>query len=167
MKRSILVLALTLGSLSLALPDTYKGGGSKADVQNNQNSSRQAESSTQGQEEEAPVFDMNGKRMRVGETYIAQRTLQDGRVIAYRKNKREIAALVKALKEDGFTDKELLDQKKWMATICHLSKPKACVGGCSITQSCRYSPVENSSERRSQRVKSNLTYIVGRCVCSP
>ena len=59
------------------------------------------------------VFDIDGKRFRADEPYLAERTLQNGRTIGYRKNKREIEALVKALKSDGVTDEKLLDPTTW------------------------------------------------------
>lgn len=113
---------------------------------------------------------MNGKRLRAGETYVAQRTLANGRIIAYRKNKREIAALVKALKADGITDKELLDPKAWLATLCYLTKPKGCGSGtgCVTNYSCKYSPVDDSTKRQAgANALSNQVSIIGRCVCSP
>src|SRR6478672_199525 len=51
------------------------------------------------------LVDIDGKRLREGEEYLADRTLSNGQTIAYRKNKREVEALVKALEEDGITDR--------------------------------------------------------------
>ena len=80
----------------------------------------------------APV-DINGKAIAEGEKYVAQRVTKDGKVIAYRQNQREIEALVKGLKEDGVTDKKLLDTKYWLVAGCQLSGPKKCGGLCGGT----------------------------------
>lgn len=74
--------------------------------------------------------DINGKAIAEGEKYVAQRATKDGKVIAYRQNQREVEALVKGLKEDGVTDKKLLDTKYWLAAVCKFIGPKKCEGHC-------------------------------------
>jgi hypothetical protein len=85
--------------------------------------------------------DINGKIIPAGEKYVAQRVTKDGKVIAYRQNQREIEALVKGLKEDGVTDKKLLDTKYWLAAACQLSGPKKCYGVCPaspLSLTCKF-----------------------------
>jgi hypothetical protein len=86
------------------------------------------------------VYDIAGKRLNADEKYIAERTLKGGHIIAYRKNKEEIAALVKALKEDGVTDKKLLDPQAWNMIIGYQSSSSGCNGGCGFAHSCKTSP---------------------------
>lgn len=95
------MLASLLGGLS----------GGKTYGQNNQNDTGQTKTPKH-------VYDINGKRLRAHEKYIAERTLEDGRILGYRQNKREITALVKALKEDGVTDERILNPKFWMTLKC-------------------------------------------------
>lgn len=84
--------------------------------------------------------DIDGKRIKQDETFVAQRTLSDGRTILYRKNKREIQALVKALKEDGVTDERLLDSQTWGGITCALSPGEKCKNNCGIYR-CTLFPV--------------------------
>ncbi len=120
MKKTILILSLTLASLLLALSGIGK-----------------TESSKQVDGRRQPVYDIDGKRLRADEKYLAGITLESGRVIAYRKNRREIAALVKALKEDGVTDKKLLDPRAWMMNTCEQTAVSECNGGCGIAHHCK------------------------------
>lgn len=163
MKRSILVLVLTLGLLSLALLDTSGGGYIKADSQNNQSDKSKAESSRQ--EAEKPIFDIDGKRFRADEQFVAQRKLRNGSVIAYRKNRREVAALVKALKEDGVTDKELLNPNTWLMVLCHQIPDGKCInGGCGTGKYCRAYSWDIPSPDRSV---STLADAAAYCRCAP
>ncbi|HMV82825.1 MAG TPA: hypothetical protein PKC13_27495 [Blastocatellia bacterium] len=73
-----------------------------------------------------PVLDLTGKELRRGEHYLAELTDKDGKIIAYRKNQREVAALVKTLKEGGVSDQRLLTPQTWLATSCDLTGPKTC-----------------------------------------
>ncbi|HEX8709442.1 MAG TPA: hypothetical protein VF723_14450 [Pyrinomonadaceae bacterium] len=164
MKRGILFSALTFGALLLALPD-ISGGRPNVNGQSTQSIPLQAESSRQLKEEEKPVFDIKGKRIRADERHIAQRTLQNGRIIAYRKNKREIAALVKALREDGVTDKELLDPNTWMMIICDRSISSGCQGGCSPTQVCAHTTIQMSDKRTTQGKGNYTAVLFGYCRC--
>jgi hypothetical protein len=104
---------------------------SRAGSRSNQNDAKKAEPSKR-------VYDMYGKRLRADERYIAERTLKNGRIIAYRKNKREIASLVKALKEDGFTDEKLLDPQTWLMNMCEktANDHPPCQGGCGWAHTC-------------------------------
>ena len=81
--------------------------------------------------------DINGKIIPAGEKYIAERTLKDGKVIGYRQNQREVEALVKGLKEDGVTDKKLLDPQHWLATGCIIIGLRKCEGKCG-GNSCKF-----------------------------
>jgi hypothetical protein len=162
MKRSMLVVVLTLGSLLTTPPGFNSGGGIRADSQSNQNNRQEAESSRQVKEEQKPVFDMNGKRLRADERYVAERTLRNGRIIAYRRNEREIAALVKALKKDGVTDKELLNPKTWMMIICDKSSSSGCQGGCTPTRSCQLG-IYHTERTTKGRLPQAVSY--GSCSC--
>lgn len=124
MKTKMFVLGLMLALSLVGLSGLRTYG------QSNQNDTKQTKTSKR-------VYDIDGKRLRPDEKYIAERTLKDGRIIAYRKNKREIAALVKALKEEGFTDKKLLDPQTWLGIICWQSVSSGCQGGCDIGFTCK------------------------------
>lgn len=119
MKRNLFLLGLTLLLVGLS--------GIAARGQSNQNDAEQNKTSKS-------VYDIYGKRLRVTEKRIAERTLKNGRIIAYRQNRREIAALVKALKEDGMTEGEpVLSPKFWMMIKCLKVNNSCLTGGCSQT----------------------------------
>lgn len=122
--------------------------------QSNQNDTGQTKTSKH-------VYDIDGKRLRLDEKYIAERTLKDGRIMAYRKNKREIAALVKALKEDGVTDEKLLDPKNWMKSICWQSASLGCRGGCRKPYTCR--PLSGSPDKTANPELQTSTLNYCRC----
>ena len=130
MKHFILVLGLTLASLLVALSSISSDGRIRVNNNGNQNDDRKTEPPKR-------VYDIYGKRIRPNEKYIAELTLKNGRIIAYRRNKREIAALVKALKADGVTDEKLLDPQAWLMIICWKSVSSNCQGGCSLGTTCR------------------------------
>lgn len=133
MKQTPLTLCLMLTLLVVVI-----GTSGNVRITNNQNNTKPAESSRQENKEKEIAYDIYDKQLRDDEKYIASRTLPNGRVIAYRKNKREIAALVKALKEDGVTDEKLLDPKSWMMIVCWKSTGLGrCSGGCSLLQHCK------------------------------
>ncbi len=105
MKRSIFALGLVLALSLIGLFSI------RTHSQSNQNNVKKTEPSKR-------VYDIYGKRVRANEKYVADRTLKNGRIVAYRQNKREIAALVKALKEDGMTDEQVLNPKFWTTLKC-------------------------------------------------
>ena len=131
MKRNIVVLGLTLTSLLIVLSGISSDGRIKTGDKSNQNNAKQTETSTQGDEEKMPLYDIYGKRLRANEKYVAALALPNGRTIAYRKNNREIAALVKALKGDGVTDEKLLDPKSWSTGYCWKVNGSCLTGGCT------------------------------------
>lgn len=160
MKRSLLALALALGSLLLT-PPALDAGRTRADGQGRQGEARQAESTGQARQAQKPVYDINGKRLRAGEQYVAQRTLPSGRVIAYRKNKREVAALVKALKADGVTDEKLLNPDTWLMTLCSQVPDGQCInGGCDNSYCAR-----TRADQSTQKVKSTQISFLYYCAC--
>lgn len=157
MKRTLLSLTLTLGALLLALSVINSSGSTRANIQSNQNDNQQAK------QEEKAAFDLDGKRLRADEKYVAERELANGRIIAYRKNRREVAALVKALKEDGVTDAKLLDPKSWMMNLCQKTLATGCIGGCDQFRPCLYSPIKYTSTEK--HPKDNTVVLMGSCVC--
>lgn len=156
MKHFILVLGLTLASLLVALSSISSDGRIRVNNNGNQNDDRKTEPPKR-------VYDIYGKRIRPNEKYIAELTLKNGRIIAYRRNKREIAALVKALKADGVTDEKLLDPQAWLMIICWKSVSSNCQGGCSLGTTCRGS--ESAIDRISgaAQLHSRINY----CYCVP
>lgn len=163
MKRTILSLTLMLGCLLLALSVINSSGGIRANTQSDQNDNRKAEPSEQAKREEKTAFDIDGKRLRADEKYVAERELANGRIIAYRKNRREVAALVKALKEDGVTDEKLLDPKTWMMNRCDRTLATGCIGGCGQFRPCIYSPIKYTDTQR--HPSDNSAILMGSCVC--
>ena len=151
MKQNTFVSGLVLASLLIAL-----SGISRTNADNNQNDAKKSEPAKR-------VYDIYGKRLKTDDKYIAERTLANGRTIAYRKNKREVAALVKALKEDGVTDEKLLDANAWMTIICWRSALSGCMGGCGIAHICKPTPghIERTTADRLQPA------ILRYCVCVP
>ena len=105
------------------------------------------ERQSQAEPNPSASVDIDGKPIGARETVVARRTMSDGSVIAYRKNKREVMALVKALKEDGQTnktlldgqtDKKLLDPQTWLNNTCSLPfSGNHCSGHCGAKQ-CTY-----------------------------
>ena len=130
-------MGLTLASLILALSGISSDGRIATEKKSDQNNASKTESSKQVDGKEHPVYDIDGKRLRADEEYLAAITLDSGRIVAYRKNKREIAALVKALKESGVTDKKRLDPNAWMMNICGATVVSGCNGGCGIAHHCK------------------------------
>lgn len=104
--------------------------------------------------------DIDGKRISDGEKYVAQRTLKNGKVIAYRQNKREAGALVKALKEDGVTDKKLLDTNYWLQLSCSFIAFKQCSGKCP---GCKY--FEPDLRGTDQTTRKLAPTALGICIC--
>lgn len=121
MKQNMLVFGLTLASLFLV----SSNGLISADSKSSQGAAKQAAPSN-------VTYDIDGKRLRANEKHVAERTLQNGRIIAYRNNKREIAALIKALKQDGITDEKVLNPKSWAGNKCLISN-NACLTAANCT----------------------------------
>jgi hypothetical protein len=149
MKQKILVASFTLATLLVALSGIGGDGLTRGNNKSNQDDAKKTELPK-------VVYDIAGKRLRADEKYIAERTITDGRIIAYRKNKREIAALVKALKEDGVTDRTLLDPQAWNMIICYQSSESGCAGGCGFYHSCQN--IHGHSERPNAGGMSMLRY---------
>jgi len=128
MKRVLMISALALSLVSIGF---LQGVLAKA----HESKERQVQSSTtlQAQNKPKSPVDIDGKPIGDAEAYAARRTMSDGRVIAYRKNKREIKALVNALKEDGKTDQKLLADRKLLDPQTWLQGP---CSGSGINISC-------------------------------
>ena len=152
MKQITLVLGLTLVLLLLGLSGI--SGATGDDRQSNQNDARTAKRS-------AVAYDIYGKRLRRGEEYIASRKLNNGRIIAYRKNKREVAALVRLLKEAGITDKKLLDPQTWLMSNClkFWGNPM-CYNNCGLGNPCI--PTSTPADK----IKPTLSHPLDFCGCS-
>ena len=152
MKQMIAVLGLTMASLLGGLSGISNV--SRVDSKSNQNDAKIAEPPKR-------VYDIYGKRLRADEEYIAERTLKNGRIIAYRKDKREIASLIKTLKEDGFTDERLLDPQTWLMNMCEktANDHPPCQGGCGIGHTCRGTIA--AVDRRSTQAHFEIRY----CYC--
>jgi len=135
MKRNTFVLGLMLASLLTGL-SSHKTYG-----QSNQNDTGQTKTSKR-------VYDIDGKRIRADEKYVAERMLKNGRIIGYRQNKREVTVLVKALKEDGITDERLLDPKFWMMLQC-IKYDYSCytLSNCNGTCKAVTGPAERANVR--------------------
>jgi hypothetical protein len=153
MKRNVLILSAMLALLLVALSGMGSGR-IRAGHRGDQNNATQSEPSKQTNEEKKVAYDIYGKRLRVDEKYIADRTLPNGRIIAYRKNKREIASLVRALKEDGVTNEKLLDTKTWSTISCFKNVNNFCAN-VSCTFICRL--------ERHRTARANE--ILGYCEC--
>jgi hypothetical protein len=155
MKQRILLVTSTLALLLVALYGISGDAPIRADNKGNQNDAKKTEPPK-------VVYDIAGKRLRADEKYIAERTFTNGRIIAYRKNKREVAALVKALKEDGVTDKKLLDPQTWLMNICQKTccDDPPCQGGCGIGHTCQGSSM--GIERQAHHVNG-----IHFCICVP
>jgi hypothetical protein len=138
MKRNIVVLGLTLTLLLIGLSGISSDGRIRTGDKSKQNNAKQTESSTQGNEEKMPLYDIYGKRLRANEKYIAAMAPPNGRTIAYRKNNREIAALVKALKRDGVTDEKLLDSRSWSTAYCWKINDSCFNAGCTVCKAQKY-----------------------------
>ena len=166
MKRAIMLLPLTLGLLLLTVTSFNPERLAKA---LNQSKAGTEQAKPQPQPLPTPTIpvDIDGKRMPEGEKYVSQRTLKDGKVIAYRQNKREVAALVKGLKEDGVTDKKLLDTNYWLTGLCVLIGPKKCSGKCGGIP-CNYHEIHNDGSDQTGRVSLPShanAQAVGYCAC--
>jgi hypothetical protein len=83
-------------------------------------------------EEKAARYDIAGKRVGPAEKYLVEWPQKDGRVIIYRNNKRDIDALIKALKASGVTDPNFLNAATWTNIACSVSG-----GSCVSDPSCK------------------------------
>jgi hypothetical protein len=159
MKRVLVISALALSLVSLGFRQ-----GVIASAREEKEKQPQGSTTKQVQNEaklSAPV-DMDGKPISSRDTCVASRTLSDGRVVAYRKNKREIKALVKALKEDGQTDEKLLNPQIWLLPGCSLNVfTKQCHGTCN-QGTCTYTKWD-CNPTRIGKVPYSVNY--GYCFC--
>ncbi|HEV2806572.1 MAG TPA: hypothetical protein VGW57_16725 [Chthoniobacterales bacterium] len=135
-KRSILASGLVLGSLLLVLSGTDSDGGAETETTHHKDVVK-TQPANQSEGRNQAVYDIDGKRLRSGEKYAAAISFENGRVVAYRKNRREIAALVTALKQGGITDKKRLDPNAWLMNICGATVESGCNGGCGIGYHCK------------------------------
>ncbi len=162
MKRTMMTLTLVLGALLLTATSFNPERLAKA---SNQNKAGKEIGQTKPQPLPLPTptvpVDINGKRLPEGEKYIAQRTLKNGKVIAYRQNKREVEALVKALKEGGMTEKKLLDPAYWLAAHCYFTGLKKCGGGC-LNQECKFNDFGGPTQTGRVVTPPN---VFGYCAC--
>ncbi len=168
MKRTMMTLPLLLGALLLTATSFNPEQLAKA---SNQNKAGKEIGQTKPQPQPLPTpivpVDINGKRLPEGEKYIAHRTLKNGKVIAYRQNKREVEALVKGLKEDGVTEKKLLDPGHWMTFTCYFTGIKKCGHGCGSVQ-CNYHEIrlDGSDQTGRKTFPSQASErTVGSCSC--
>lgn len=164
MKRTLMTLTIVLGALLLTATSFHPEQWAKASSQ-----SKQEQTKPQPLPLPLPTvpIDIDGKRVPEGEKYIAQRTLKNGKVIAYRQNKREVEALVKGLKEDGVTEKKLLDTGHWMAFTCYFTGTKKCGDGCGSVQ-CNYheTRLDGSDQTGRRKFPSHASgRTVGSCSC--
>ena len=168
MKRTMMTLTIVLGALLLTATSFNPTRLANASNQNKAGKEiRQNKPQPQPLPTPAIPVDIDGKRVPEGEKYIAHRTLKDGKIIAYRQNKREVEALVKGLKEDGVTEKKLLDTGHWLAFTCYFTGTKKCGHGCGSVQ-CNYHETRLDGSDQTGRRKfppqaSGRT--VGSCSC--
>lgn len=166
MKRTMMLLTITLGAFLLIATSFSPARLAKA---LNQSKANTAQTKPQPRPLPTPIVpvDIDGKRLPEGEKYVAQRTLKDGKIIAYRQNKREVEALVKGLKEDGVTDKKLLAADHWLAFTCYFTGMKTCGHGCGSVP-CNYHEARNDGADQTGRLSrpSNVNAkAVGYCSC--
>lgn len=112
-----------------------------------------------------PVRDMDGKELRRGENYIAELTDKDGKITAYRKNQREVGALVKTLKDGGVSDQRLLASQSWLTASCDLTGPKTCANvKCSPTSVCQFQQIGYETNKLPPGTKPTWA-LFGYCNC--
>lgn len=115
---------------------------------------------------EAPtVRDMDGKELRRGEHYLAELTARDGKITAYRKNQREVAALVKTLREGGVSDQRLVAPQTWMTASCDLVGRRTCANvKCSPNTYCQFQEAGHEMYKIPPGTKETWA-IFGYCTC--
>lgn len=152
MKLPLMIIALLT---SLLAP--HPSHATRGDSQDKSDADKQASTEqSQAVDKPAILVDIDGKRLREGERYLAHRTLSNGQTIAYRNNKREVEALVKALEEDGITDRNLLDPEAWLSAPCQVSTPPQCAGYCGTATACRLIKKGQEPQRLQQQKKIKL-----------
>lgn len=155
MKRINILLLITVGAFSLTATSVSSGGW----LTQNKTGVPQSKPRPQPLPTTIPV-DIDGKRLTEGERYVSQRTLKDGKVIAYRQNKREVEALIKALQEDGVTEKKMLDTNYWLQLSCSFIGYKQCSGKCP---GCKY--YESDLRGTDQTTRKLPPTALGICTC--
>lgn len=90
-------------------------------------------------EEKNARYDLAGKRVGSKEKYLVEWPQKDGRIVIYRNNTQDIAALIKALKTSGVTDQKLLNAATWSNIACAVSG-----GSCVSDPSCKTACVKFS-----------------------
>jgi hypothetical protein len=104
----------------------------------------------------------DGKPAKAKDIVVAQRQLSDGRIVTYQQNEKDVAELVKGLKEDGVTDAKLLDPKMWLMWSCQAYGYKKCSGKCG-SQQCAWTQFNVETARLSKPGAS--IYHGGYCAC--
>lgn len=156
-------LPLMITALVASLLAPHPSHATREDSQDRSDDKQALTEKTQAADKPEILVDIDGKRLREGEEYLADRTLSNGQTIAYRKSKREVEALVKALKEDGITDRSLLDPEAWLSAPCQMSTPPQCTGNCGTATACRLIKKGEEPQRLQQPTKIKL--IVRYCGC--
>jgi hypothetical protein len=160
MKRNLLVLSLATGSLLLPLSAVSGEPSGKNPTELNQKE-------TLTPKNKNPVYDIDGKQFRPEERFILAREVKNGRTIGYRRNKREIAALVSDLKKDGVIDKNLLNPRTWSSGTCSQNGSGGCQTDGSCTSGCRKVPIGPDAYDphgiKDRSMAPNVTYY---CVCN-
>ena len=118
MKRNLALIAVTIGSLLLGFSVVGKDKPAR--------------------EEKAARYDIAGKRVGPAEKYLLEWPQKDGRIVIYRNNKQDIAALIKALKASGVTDPKFLNAATWTNIACQVSG-----GSCVSDPSCKTACVKH------------------------
>lgn len=122
-------------------------------------------SADQNDRQAQTVRDMDGKELRRGEHYLAELTAKDGKITAYRKNQREVAALVKTLKEGGVSDQRLVAPQTWMTASCDLVGPRSCSKvNCGSGYSCQFQQAGHETYKIPPGTKETWA-IFGYCTC--
>ena len=100
----------------------------------------------------ATRYNADGKAAAPDATYLLEWPDKNGRIVVYRKTKRDIDALIKALKEAGVTDPNLLSAKSWTNVACSVSGG-SCVKDPSCTSSCQkhFVPIGPGGDIRDKR----------------
>jgi hypothetical protein len=72
---------------------------------------------------------------------VAERPLEDGTIMYFRKTEDEVEQLIAFLKSEGVKDAKLLDKARWLADGLCVNRPQSSGGGCesiSCTGICSY-----------------------------
>ena len=85
------------------------------------------------------IIDLDGKEVEVGTECLAEKELEEGKILVYFQTKRDIEHLIAHMTKAGEKDPELLDFDYWAVKkeCAKMAASKCKKGDCSGTKTCK------------------------------